>query len=69
MSETLAEMVKYVSDNQGVIELNTKARKLTSVYGMIVNFQTDQLLRKTHIVVVKEEENPLIKDEPMCRVF
>ena len=38
MSETLAEMVKYVSDNQGVIELNTKARNLTSVYGMIVNF-------------------------------
>ena len=30
MSETLAEMVKFVSDNQGVIKLS-KARNLISV--------------------------------------
>ena len=40
---------------------------------MLGNFQTDQLLRKTNIDVVKDDplvkEHPLIKDEPMCRVL
>ena len=42
-------------------------------YLMLCNFQTDQLLRKTNIDVVKDDplvkEHPLIKDEPMCRVL
>ena len=64
MSETLHEMVKYVSGNQRVRHYQSH------LFDKHFNFQTDQLLRKTPIEVEKDAtDNPLLKEDPICRVF
>ena len=40
------------------------------LFDKYLNFQTDQLLRKTPIEVEKDAtDNPLLKEDPICRVF